>query len=947
LSKKELFLYFINNLLIAATFFCLSIAVEPLIVPPTFVTPVWPVAGFAVCVVLLWGYRYLPAIALGELLICFRYYHVTETMGYMELSLLYILLILITLFRSAAGAFLVHRFLGKTNKYLTYQSVLKLYLLAGLIPTFLSSFLFVQVLLFAGYLEINYWVFEYLSWWFADSVGVFISLPVLLTLFALPREDWKPRILKVILPLIVTTFLMIFISISFKNFEQVRLINNLEKNTDLVFNETLKKFADSQTMDNWVPKGQVAAEFNELIKNYTDVVVLSNSLKNINFTIEFNNNGKYQQLYQSKIKANENSIWKVSKSYNYAGNDWKLTGIATSGYLGENAFFIIWWLMATGFLFISILGATMLVITGNDIRSRNLVRTRTKEIQKLNEILRESESRYKKLIEVQPVIFWKHIRGEPVLDFVSSEGSTLLGYSRSELVSLDILWNKIIHPEDKVRVLTEYHGNVSSGKRFTLKYRAVTKNGDVLWFQDYISTRIVDGKTEVVGLKIDITSDQKRDQEIEKLAYFDVLTQLPNRIKFTDSLTQSLEESVRENTNGAILYIDIDRFKFFNDSMGQYFGDRLLVKISERIQEKLCSECIISRVSGDEFAILISQKHEDIGEIKKECLQVSQLIHDSFKKPVVVKGHSFFISLSIGICIFPNHTDNVEKIIQYAGIAMYHAKLQGKNQVCIFEKNMLREVNEKLDIEKSLKLALMEEQMEVYYQPIFNDEKEVIKLESLIRWNHPKRGLLLPSVFISVAEQTGMIVELTEWIIDAVFKQIKTWQSSDLTTLPVSINISLFQFKYSGLLEMLERYAEKHQIDPQVVTLEITESIGVEDFDFTLEKLLRIKKLGFKLAIDDFGTGYSSLNYLTQMPIDTLKLDMSFVENIGVVTTADTLVEIILLMARKLGFEVIVEGIENRTQFELLKKLGCKEFQGFLVSEALNVSEIEKRYLNI
>ena len=232
-------------------------------------------------------------------------------------------------------------------------------------------------------------------------------------------------------------------------------------------------------------------------------------------------------------------------------------------------------------------------------------------------------------------------------------------------------------------------------------------------------------------------------------------------------------------------------------------------------------------------------------------------------------------------------------------------------------------------------------------EPIFNDEKEVIKLESLIRWNHPKRGLLLPSVFISVAEQTGMIVELTEWIIDAVFKQIKTWQSSDLTTLPVSINISLFQFKYSGLLEMLERYAEKHQIDPQVVTLEITESIGVEDFDFTLEKLLRIKKLGFKLAIDDFGTGYSSLNYLTQMPIDTLKLDMSFVENIGVVTTADTLVEIILLMARKLGFEVIVEGIENRTQFELLKKLGCTQFQGFLVSGALNISEIEKRYLNI
>lgn len=943
--KKNALLYVLNSIVIAAVFFGLGLLVQPLILPPTYYVPVWPSAGFSVFVVLFWGYKYLPAVALGEMLLILR------ELGYTDISISniqilgYSISIMAVMLRASLGAYLIKRFLGKSNYYLTYKSTLNLFYLGGIVPTFISSLITVFFLHESGILNQNLLLYDFLGWWVGDSIGVFIMLPLLLTLFAKPKEIWGPRRKRIIIPVALSLLLMLFISVSLKKNQKVRLNTNLTNKIDTVFNESLIRFSNNHVLDNWVPKQQIASEFNKLLKNYIEVLVLSNQFQDIHFKIKHIKKGDEAIVYESSNLPELDRAWNAEKNFEYADNTWQIQASATSKYLSDNASLEIWWLLSTGFFFISLLGASLLTITGHEVRSNNLVERRTREIKTLNEILQDSENRYKQLVEIQPVIFWKHIRGEPKVEFVSSEGMSLLGYTNEELKDLDVLWNKIIHPDDKERVLADYHQMVPTGKRFTIKYRALNKNGGVLWFRDYISTREVNGRIEVIGMKVDITTEQANKQEIETLAYYDILTHLPNRIKFEQYLVMAINQAKKQNSYGAVIYFDIDRFKVLNDSMGNYFGDRLLIKIANRVNDEILDTGILARISGDEFALLIDDNDTSIEDIREKADTVVFRIQQALNKPFVLEGHSFYISMSIGISVFPYHADTVNKIIQYAGIAMYSAKSEAKSSVRFFTNDMLEEVSEKLEIEKSLKTALLQNQYQIYYQPIFDRNKKIVKMEALIRWNHPEKGLLMPSAFIETAEETGFIVELTEWIIDRVFRQLIEWQNSGKKVLPVSINISLFQFRHSGLVEMLSRKLNKYKINPSLITIEITESVGIDDIELTMTKLKAIKKLGFILAIDDFGTGYSSLNYLTRMPIDIIKLDMSFVEKIGQEDSVDTLIETIILMANMLNFEVIVEGVETDHQFEFLKNLGCSSFQGYLVSEAVSVSKVEKLYL--
>ena len=926
-------------------FYASGIAIRPLILPPTFAAPIWPAAGIGVGVLILWGYKYIPSILIGELLLNLKFYNFDEFVDKPELILAYGGLLIATIIRSVLGAYLVKRHLGTSNNFLTLSAVAKLFILAGLIPTFISSSLAMLSLRIGDLMDANSVMISSATWWFGDSVGVFVVLPLMFLLFKTPRDIWKPRLLKAAFPVIVTFSLLVVIALNLKQLEEKRIIESLDHRISEVFKLVFNEYSNNNPKLHELSAKQLIATINTLFEEYTSAISSADNLKDTHFIVYSLGDNTKTQLFSSDKSFNTSAKSKAHKTFEISQHQWEIEAYATSQYYINNGSWLIWWLLSIGFLFTAFVGAGLLVITGNTILIKDKVRERTREIDTLNKILIESESRYKQLIDIQPVIFWRHVRGDIKLDYMSDEAANILGYPKKYLVDLDIIWNKLLHPEDRVMVLKQYHDGVSQKKRFILKYRAICKNGSILWFKDFVSSKEVDGRIEVVGLKIDITKDQERERKISQLAYYDTMTKLPNRVRFMIHLKRAVKKSLKKDTFGAVLFLDLDRFKVLNDSMGHYFGDKLLIKIAARLKQTLGNTDISSRFGGDEFVILVGKQNKSLAKTQRTAKRVAEKIQSVIKEPFDIDGHYFYTSFSTGISIFPHNSDKSDEIIQQADIAMYFSKTQGKNAISFFKEAMQQEANRRLHIEKSLKIALLRHEFEMYYQPIFDQNKKILKLEALIRWNHPEEGLLMPQSFIQIAEETGFIVELSEWIIENVFDRLDQWRQSNDVMLPVSINISLFQFSNTQLIEVLESVSNKYCIDTSMVTLELTESIGIGDFDEVLIKLRKLKALGFKIAIDDFGSGYSSLNYLTQMPIDVLKLDKSFIAKIGVETSSETLIETIVLMAKQLNLDVIVEGVETENQFMFLKNLGCQTFQGHILSKALPFKRL-RRFLS-
>lgn len=945
LNSKNIILYVFYSILIAVIYLVFALITKPLLLPPTFAAPIWAPAGIGVGVLVLWGYRYIPAIILGETLVNLSFYGLEFFIKHPMLMLTYSMLILVVVFRSSFATYLLNNYLGKSNNFLTLQSVSKLLILGSIVPSFISS-IFATTLLYSNNIfYFDTWAVNFLTWWYGDAVGICVILPLMFLIFKKPRKIWRPRMYKTVIPVFITFVLLIIATSNIKNLELSRLVNILDNKVELLHKGVVDKYKTSLNKEylNLGANEAISTIYENDLKN----IIRDLGLQDIHFSIYSNTEVLNEESPKIKLFESNNTFsmyqqWKTTKEVFYFDHKWQINAYATSASYFQNSSWLIWWITSIGFLFIAILAAGLLVITGSHRIIQDTVDIRTKEIKTLYGILKQSESRYKQLIEIQPVVFWRHVRGEKSLDFVSKEAINILGYTKKELLDIDHIWNKIIHPDDCANTLQQYHLGLESKQRFSLKYRAKAKNGEYIWFKDYISTRKTEDKTEVIGLKIDITKDQLKKQEIIQLAYYDAMTGLPNRVNFMEHLSKAILKSGKNKTFGAILFLDLDRFKVLNDSMGHSFGDKLLIQICQRFHSILDGRDIASRFGGDEFVILIGEQCKSLDLIKKKSIEAANAVQSMIKEPFDIDGHSFFTSFSIGISIFPHDSSDGHEIIQQADIAMYASKEKGQNTISYFQNEMQQLANNKLIIEKSFKYALINKEFEMYYQPIFNDKKEIIKYEALIRWNHPSEGILTPNSFIHIAEETGFIIELSERIFDNVIKQIAQWKKSNFKNIEVSINISLFQFINTRIVETLEKTIRKYNVDSRLITLELTESVGIQNFDEMLLKLNQLSDLGFKIAIDDFGTGYSSLDYLIQMPVDILKLDKSFVANIGKEMNSHSLIGTIILMAKQLDLELIVEGVETIEQFNFLKELGCNKFQGYLVSRALPVKKLEK-----
>ncbi|MFE8073312.1 EAL domain-containing protein [Marinobacteraceae bacterium S3BR75-40.1] len=444
--------------------------------------------------------------------------------------------------------------------------------------------------------------------------------------------------------------------------------------------------------------------------------------------------------------------------------------------------------------------------------------------------------------------------------------------------------------------------------------------------------------THYVAVTTDISSLKESEERLDHLANYDLLTNLPNRILAESRLNHSIEQAQRHERRLAVLFMDLDSFKTINDSLGHPVGDELLVAVAQRLAKQVRREDTLARFGGDKFMLIIEEFKEP-----QRAAVVARHIHTALQSPFTLpSGNEVFVSASLGISVFPEDGASAGELMRNAETAMYEAKKQGRNQFCYFTTNMNVDARAVLEMESALRQALMRHELMLYYQPKLNlASGQICGVEALLRWQRPNEGMVSPGTFIPLAEQTGLIVPIGNWVLEEACRQIKRWQDAGLSQLRVAVNVSVGQFRSGNLQEQVENALRHSNIPPECLELELTESMLMEHTSEAIRQLKDLKQLGVRLSLDDFGTGYSSLAYLSRFPIDALKIDKSFVAGLLQDSTADTITASIIDLAHRMGLKVVAEGVETQEQLDYLNFYGCDEMQGFFFAKPLPVVELE------
>jgi diguanylate cyclase (GGDEF)-like protein/PAS domain S-box-containing protein len=579
------------------------------------------------------------------------------------------------------------------------------------------------------------------------------------------------------------------------------------------------------------------------------------------------------------------------------------------------------WLESVGTNLIEEPGVGAYVVNSRDI-------TRRKEAE---ERLREAEERYRTLVEQIPAVTYIDPVDAPDTSlYTSPQIERMLGYTPEEWQTQK-LWPECLHPDDRERIVAADKRFEAGGEEpFSEEYRLLARDGSVVWVREE-AVLVRDEAGEPLywqGVFYDLTERKALEERLEHRAFHDYLTDLPNRQLFVDRLSQALDRTRRRTDRKvAVLFTDLDEFKIINDSLGHEAGDLLLTLVAQRLERCLRPEDSLARFGGDEFVVLI----EDV-EGPEVAVRVASRIIEELARPFHLEDRELCASSSIGICLGDARTKTPEDLLRDADTAMYRAKEQG-GTYRVFDPDMYEQARGRLELEGDLRLTLEapKEQLPVFYQPMASlPDGAIVGMEALLRWAHPERGLLVPSGFISEAERTGLIVPMGRWVLNEACRRAKEWQEHHPRNVPLAmaVNLSARQLRYPELVGEVEDALGKAALDPGSLTLEITESVLVEEGESSAGTLRRLKELGVRLAIDDFGVGYSSLSYLGYLPVDQLKLDRVLVGNLATDHKNLAIVRAVVDLGHALGIEVIAEGVETHEEFEELRKLGCDFGQG-------------------
>ncbi|MBE7435274.1 MAG: EAL domain-containing protein [Anaerolineales bacterium] len=559
----------------------------------------------------------------------------------------------------------------------------------------------------------------------------------------------------------------------------------------------------------------------------------------------------------------------------------------------------------------------------------------------MNRKLRESEERYALAVRAANDGIWDwNLQTNEI--YYSIRWKEILGFKDDQISNGTDEWFNRIHPDDQRIVQANLVSHLKgTSSHFECEYRIKHATGKYLWvlsrgmaFRDARNTPY-----RMAGSQSDITARKIAELRLAHDAVHDPLTGLPNRVLFLDRLQNRLERIKRNPSDlFAVMFLDLDRFKVVNDSLGHGVGDQLLITIANRLMHCIRNEDTVSRLSGDEFAILLNS----IPDIN-EALQIANRIKAQLKTTTMLGAVERFPTASIGIALFNEKYTKADELLRDADAAMYVAKAQGGNQYRIFDATMHTNAVELIRLEAELKRAVEREEWVIHYQPIVSlTTNKAVGAEALVRWNHPHRGLLYPKDFIHIAEETGAIIPIGEHVLRSACAQVKIWRDSRHPDFWVSINLSARQFQDTELTKKVATILSLTGLDSKGLHLEITENVAIQDMEYTNSLLTELDRLGVQTSLDDFGTGYSSLSYLKQFPLKILKIDQSFIRDIQSNKKNESLIMAIIAMARSIGLEVVAEGVEKGEQLEFLRNQLCDNVQGYLLSHPVSASDMTR-----
>ena len=564
------------------------------------------------------------------------------------------------------------------------------------------------------------------------------------------------------------------------------------------------------------------------------------------------------------------------------------------------------------------------------------------ERRKSEEALLESEERFALAAQGSNDGLWDwDLRNNSI--YYSIRWKSMLGYSDDEISDQPEEWLSRVHPDDRPEVDVRIANHISGIlPHFEHEFRIMHRDGTYRWMLSRaLVVRSASGKAyRMAGSQTDITSKRLANEQLLYNAFHDALTDLPNRALFMDRLQQVITTSARRGEPlYAVLFLDLDRFKIINDSLGHLVGDKLLVEVGLKLVECVRPGDTVARLGGDEFSILL----EDISELK-DAVDVADRIHQVLSIPFMIEGHEIYAAVSIGIALGSDLYERAEQVLRDADIAMYEAKRRGSAFSEIFDVGMHANILDRIQLESELRGVLDHNELAMVYQPIIDlKTHRAVGFEALVRWNHPTRGTVYPMQFIPLAEETGLIFKIGEWILREVCRELGALQKRfpSQSPLKMSVNISGKQFAQENLADMVEEVLHESGVVPHSLAIEITETMLMDNLDTAIASMSRLRAMGVQIHIDDFGTGYSSLSYLHSLPIDALKIDRSFINKLTAQGDNQEIIQSIITLAKSLNFDVIAEGVELDHQLEQIKTLECQFGQGFLISRPMAPGAID------
>lgn len=570
----------------------------------------------------------------------------------------------------------------------------------------------------------------------------------------------------------------------------------------------------------------------------------------------------------------------------------------------------------------------------------NLIEKRVmkRKLDQLHDCIKTSEKRYRFFVNNSPDMVYM-LDNKGYFAFVNERASEFLGYTQEELTGRH--YSDVIHEDDLEKAhfaFSTFQSNLEVTQKVELRMRPKYPGSDPLWFESrsilikLTADEIPDSESDddfigIFGVARNVTEQKRSDEMIYFQLYHDALTELPNRILFRDRISFATAQANRNQHKVAVMVLDMDRFKVVNDSLGHLAGDKLLQEVAKSLKACIHDTDTLARVGGDEFNLMLA----DISS-RDDVLDLVDKINHALHAPFIIDNNEVYVTFSIGTAIYPEDGDTSDTLIKHADMAMYNIKGKGKNGHEFFSDNMKVLFQRHLSVENGIRKAIQDNQFEVFFQPQFDVKTEKMTgVEALIRWNHPEKGLISPSDFIPLAEETGLINTIGEWMLETSCRVLQSWinRNPSFSDMTLAVNISAPQIETEHFQQFVLDTLEKYHIKPEQLELEITENVLMQDMELVVSKLKQLAKRGIRIAVDDFGMGYSSLSYLHTLPLNNLKIDRSFISTIQSPGDKNSIITAIVAMAKELGMHIVVEGVENKVQMDYVKHIGCPTVQGF------------------